>query len=191
MLNIFKRFRKEEVEEVVVVTDVTVIDKDGNEIVIDNNEEVIEEEVEEIVIDNEEELEENEEETIEEVEENEEETIEEVEENEEEAIDNNEEETFEEEVAMDNDEEAVEENNEKETIKERIEKQYKTYKENLVSKFNKFKITMKKLGVLVMMGMLVILYRIEKIFKKIETLVDNHIKKMEEKAEKICNKYEG
>ena len=139
MLNIFKRFRKEEVEEVVVVTDVTVIDKDGNEIVIDN-----EEVIEEIVIDNEEE-----------------------------------------------NEEAVEENNEKETIKERIEKQYKTYKENLVSKFNKFKITMKKLGILVMMGMLVILYRIEKIFKKIETLVDSHIKKMEEKAEKISNKYEG
>ena len=47
MLNIFKRFRKEEVEEVVIATDITVIDKDGNEIVIDNNEEVIVEEVKE------------------------------------------------------------------------------------------------------------------------------------------------
>ena len=64
MLNIFKRFRKED-NEVVVVTDVTVIDKDGNEIVIDNNEEVIAEEVEEneeVAMDNDE-AEENRDET--------------------------------------------------------------------------------------------------------------------------------
>ena len=80
MLNIFKRFRKED-NEVVVAEVVSVIDKDGNEIVIDNNEEVIAEEVEEneevamdndeeetfeeeVAMDNDDEVEENEEENV-------------------------------------------------------------------------------------------------------------------------------